>query len=518
MSSECGVSELIGAMLLVSLVILGVAIAAVAILSQPPPEDIPQVTALADNQSKTVYLYHDGGDSLLPEEIKTIVNGEDTSFSLAGNESWPWSAGKTLQIDYTGQGMPEYVQLVYRGGSTQTLILTAYFVPPEIIGAPTSGTTTSPTTSPTTTTTTTTPTTEPTPTGNGCDDIGANFNATPTSGDIPLTVSFTDNSTGGPTTWYWTFGDGNSSGLQNPQHTYYSVGDYTVSLNASKDDPGCSKFDIETKTDYIHATCPNVVAGFTGSPRTGEVPLMVHFTDQSTGNPTSWSWTFGDGGTSAGKNPVHEYTSFGPFTVTLTAGNDCGSSNTVSYVNYIYPRQTWTGRVINLTKMCGARGYLQDGTYYQFKQSAVTSITINGHTYSGNQLKNKIVKLEIEGDQYSGYIYMHHPVCYDFLFNVNLYIDGTFTDTGIVTAITAQTNKNHDVSTLTYVLDPSCTSYTHLIINSVDIINRNGDSSRMIISNMKVIHDNVDPYVNKFLIDLKSSYNQINTEADISVY
>lgn len=52
----------------------------------------------------------------------------------------------------------------------------------------------------------------------------------------------------------------------------------------------------------------------------------VAFTDTSPGSPTSWSWTFGDGGTSALQHPTHSYASAGPFTVTLTVGNAGGST------------------------------------------------------------------------------------------------------------------------------------------------------------------------------------------------
>ncbi len=48
----------------------------------------------------------------------------------------------------------------------------------------------------------------------------ANFTGTPTIGTPPLAVSFTDTSTGSPTSWSWTFGDANTSTAQNPSHTY----------------------------------------------------------------------------------------------------------------------------------------------------------------------------------------------------------------------------------------------------------------------------------------------------------
>ena len=67
-------------------------------------------------------------------------------------------------------------------------------------------------------------------------------------------------------------------------------------------------------------------AAFSASPTSGAAPLAVSFTDQSTGAPTSWSWTFGDGGTSTSQNPSHTYTTAGTYTVSLTASNANGSN------------------------------------------------------------------------------------------------------------------------------------------------------------------------------------------------
>ena len=58
----------------------------------------------------------------------------------------------------------------------------------------------------------------------------ASFTGTPTSGVAPLLVTFTDTSTNAPTSWVWNFGDGSSSTVQNPTHTYTTVGFYTVTL------------------------------------------------------------------------------------------------------------------------------------------------------------------------------------------------------------------------------------------------------------------------------------------------
>ncbi len=78
------------------------------------------------------------------------------------------------------------------------------------------------------------------------------FTGSPISGPGPLTVDFTDQSTGSITEWSWDFGDGATSNVQNPSHTYDAAGDYTVSLTVSG--PGGS--DTETKTDYVHVTEP----------------------------------------------------------------------------------------------------------------------------------------------------------------------------------------------------------------------------------------------------------------------
>lgn len=156
--------------------------------------------------------------------------------------------------------------------------------------------------------------------GGGTPAPVAAFSGSPTSGCAPLTVTFTDQSTGDITSWSWDFGDGSTSTLQNPSHEYTAPGTYTVALTVTG--PGGS--DTETKTDYISvSTVPT--AQFSGTPTTGTAPLTVSFTDESTGSPTSWSWDFGDGGTSTQQNPSYEYASAGTYTVTLTATNSCGS-------------------------------------------------------------------------------------------------------------------------------------------------------------------------------------------------
>jgi PKD repeat protein len=182
----------------------------------------------------------------------------------------------------------------------------------------------------------TTPTPTPTPTPIPS-VFQAQFYGVPTSGLHPLTVLFTDLSGGLPTSWNWSFGDGNYSSLENPSHTYDAAGTYTVTLNASKSDFS----DIEQKVNYITVsaitptpTPSNFIARFFGAPTLGANPLIVSFTDLTIGSPTAWNWSFGDGGYSNQKNPVHQYTSEGTFTVTLNAST-VDVSDIEQKVNYI---------------------------------------------------------------------------------------------------------------------------------------------------------------------------------------
>jgi len=136
-----------------------------------------------------------------------------------------------------------------------------------------------------------------------------------------LTVIFTDTSTGSPTSWLWNFGDNSTDTSKNPQHVYARAGTYTVKLTASNAGSSASTTQFVTV-----GTVP--VADFT-SQASG---LKVIFADASTGNPTSWSWDFGDGGSDTAQNPTHTYAAVGTYNVTLTVMNASGSSQKSHFV------------------------------------------------------------------------------------------------------------------------------------------------------------------------------------------
>lgn len=141
----------------------------------------------------------------------------------------------------------------------------------------------------------------------------------------PLTVNFQDLSTGGPVNWQWDFGDGGTSSLQNPSHTYTNYGTFTVTLivaNAA----GCA--DTITRSNYIRIQRP--VISIPSLPDQGCVPFTISPVANITSLDvvTSYLWDFGDGFTSTLANPVHTYPLQGTYTVKLfiTTSGGCMDS------------------------------------------------------------------------------------------------------------------------------------------------------------------------------------------------
>ncbi len=159
----------------------------------------------------------------------------------------------------------------------------------------------------------------------------ARMGAIPREGSTPMDVAFRDLSTGVPTAWSWDFGDGTTSTLQNPVHTFTASGAYTVTLTVTN----ALGQDQSVEVDFILADIIPPVAEFSATPTSGLAPLPVQFTDESGGGPaTNWTWDFGDGTTSNMPNPLHTYTTSGIFDVSLTVSNSYGSDVRV-YQNHV---------------------------------------------------------------------------------------------------------------------------------------------------------------------------------------
>ncbi|MCP3919009.1 MAG: PKD domain-containing protein, partial [bacterium] len=231
------------------------------------------------------------------------------------------------------------------------------------------------------------------------------FSAAPTSGDGPLPVTFTDQSTSWISSWSWDFGDGGTSTAQNPNRTYTVSGAYTVTLTVTG--PGGS--DGETKTNYINVNAAPPVARFAAAPLNGTAPLAVNFSDQSTGEIASFSWDFGDGATSTAQNPSHTYTTSGLYTVALTVTGPGGSGTETKTgyvdVNAAAPVAEFVGSPTSGTAPLAVSFSDQStgevtGFSWEFGDGATSSAQNPSHTYTTNGLYT--VALTVTGPGGSG--------------------------------------------------------------------------------------------------------------------
>lgn len=142
----------------------------------------------------------------------------------------------------------------------------------------------------------------------------------------PKKVQFFDRSTGDPTAWNWTFGDNTSSSARNPSHVYASEGTFSVTLVAS------NAFSSGSVSRFVNTSAPSIGAAFDFEQDPND-SKKVQFFDRSTGSPTAWSWTFGDGETSSARNPSHTYASAATFSVTLVASNAFTSGSVSRFIN-----------------------------------------------------------------------------------------------------------------------------------------------------------------------------------------
>jgi len=166
------------------------------------------------------------------------------------------------------------------------------------------------------------------------------FEAVPDAGCMPLNVQFNDLSTiatGNNVAWEWTIESAGTATTQNTTHTFPNAGLYDVTLTVTSD-MGC-----ETTLSQSNAVTvqPKPFPAFTFSPPITEILYPeITFTDLSSGNPTQWSWAFGNGDISDIQSPVYSYPDTGIYTVVLEIFNQYGCSDTVSHTVIITPSFT----------------------------------------------------------------------------------------------------------------------------------------------------------------------------------
>ena len=168
----------------------------------------------------------------------------------------------------------------------------------------------------------------------------AQFTASATQGPSPLSVQFTDQSTGaGPFTYHWDFSDGEGNlpenSQQNPVWRFWQDGgtSYTVTLTVTN----AYGSDTMVRQNYIIVGSPGSVApvaDFTSSSQTGIAPLIVQFTDKSVGLPLTYAWDINNDNTPdySTNSPSHTYSEPGNYTVKLTVTNAAGSASKISNI------------------------------------------------------------------------------------------------------------------------------------------------------------------------------------------
>jgi PKD repeat protein len=117
--------------------------------------------------------------------------------------------------------------------------------------------------------------------------------------------------------------DGMEPGWETYEIPISYTGNHTLKFVCGGSALGCAN-SIRSVSALASDLPPAPVAAFTGFPVSGEAPLMVLFTDESTNTPTSWLWDFGDGLFSLEQNPFHTYPDASTYTVALRATNAGG--------------------------------------------------------------------------------------------------------------------------------------------------------------------------------------------------
>ena len=212
----------------------------------------------------------------------------------------------------------------------------------------------------------------------------ANFtNTTPTGCSLPITIVFTNTSSGSGTLSYlWNFGDGGTSTLQNPSHTYLTQGNFTVSLRVTSS-TGCITTIVKPGAVVINF----IRATFTGPPSTC-INDAVNFTNTTTPAPTSVFWDFGDGTNSTTLSPAKTYTATGTYTVKMIARLGACVDSTSTLIN-VYPKPTAAFSAINrnackppLTVNFTNTSTSPANYFWDFGDGGTSSLPNPSHTYT----------------------------------------------------------------------------------------------------------------------------------------
>ena len=162
--------------------------------------------------------------------------------------------------------------------------------------------------------------------------VEASFSFSPNQPAVGNSVAFTDQSSGSPTSWEWSFGDGGTASSPNPTHTYNTAGTFPITLSVSN---GVSVDSVSQSITVTPETLP-LRARFNFQPTVASAGQTVTFDGRSSeGGPTSFEWSFGDGATARGQVVTHSFTAPGTYGVTLTVANGATTNITTRSLTVI---------------------------------------------------------------------------------------------------------------------------------------------------------------------------------------
>ncbi len=211
---------------------------------------------------------------------------------------------------------------------------------------------------------------------NGCKDtvnakslpvILASYTTSGDSGCFPFPVQFNNTSNLVVDTWYWDFGDGTTSTLQNPSHVYSQPGIYDVMFIVKASGANCS--DTLLSQSKIVVRSPH--ADFISTDVKACAPSLVNFTNLSS-DGDAYLWDFGDGTTSTNINPSHIYNIPGNYNVKLVTKSKFGCADSILRSNYILVQ----GPITNFTASSLEGCFPFEATF--------TNQSINAVSYSWN--------------------------------------------------------------------------------------------------------------------------------------
>lgn len=161
----------------------------------------------------------------------------------------------------------------------------------------------------------------------------AQFYSYPDSNNtFPGTMQFYDYSTGGATSWYWTFGDGNTSTLQHPTHQYAQSGSYQVCLTITTATGACTSCStINVSTSPVPCGVTMYLVPDSANPASLTWYAYTYVTGVA---PFTYAWDFGDGNTSTQQYPTHTYAQAGNYMICLTITDATGCSSSTCDSTY----------------------------------------------------------------------------------------------------------------------------------------------------------------------------------------